>query len=116
MSMWTMRLWGPARWATAAEATAVGASEGSCGLAGLTAEAGGWGASASKKFTPDQSAVIQLAKEAKNSGGISPENAQLLVDWAKEYGVKAMDHTARPWHWKLGPHIHIGPKNHIRVK
>ena len=113
-------LWGAAEWGAAAEATAVtgGAMAGSCvgGVSrGLTAEASGWGASASKKFTPDQSAVIQLAKEAKKGGAIAPEDAQLLLDWAGEYGVKAMDHTASPWHW-LGPHIHIGKQSHIRVK
>jgi hypothetical protein len=37
------------------------------------------------KFTPDQQAVIDLAKESK--GGLARDHADILVGWAKEYGI-----------------------------
>ena len=39
----------------------------------------------SKKFTPDQQAVLELAKENKN--GLFYDDANLLVGWAREYGI-----------------------------
>ncbi len=73
-----------------------------------------------KKFTPNQDALIQLAKEAKKTGSVSPENAQTLLKWANEYEIKpALNHTSleQAAHWILNlPHIRIGPVNHIIVK
>jgi hypothetical protein len=66
-----------------------------------------------KRFTPDKSALVELAKEGKK--GVSMEDAKTLLEWAEEYGLKpALDHTKPPLHWK-GPHIRIGPVNHIPV-
>jgi RHS repeat-associated protein len=66
----------------------------------------------------NQEAVIDLAKDAKNKGGVNPADAQTLLDWAKEYKVKPVrgpeSHPNRP-HGKT-PHIHVGPVNHIPVK
>jgi hypothetical protein len=72
-------------------------------------------ASQSLQHTPNQQTLIELAKEAKRTG-ISQGEAQTLLDWAKEYNVKpALDHTSPPFHAK-GPHIRIGPVNHIYLK
>lgn len=48
-----------------------------------------------RKNTPDQDAVIKLAKEFKT--GISRTDANTLVGWAKEYGLN--------YHY---PTIHVG--------
>ena len=40
-----------------------------------------------KRFTGDQDAVIQLAKEAKRRGGITSNEADILWNWAKEYDL-----------------------------
>ena len=53
-----------------------------------------------KRYTPDQQAVIELAKE--NKKGISPTESNILVDWAKEYGIKshyAQKHLNRSGYW-----------------
>jgi len=71
---------------------------------------------AAKRFTPDQSALIDLAKQAKKTGGVDADEAKILQKWAKEYDI--------PHHPKKGfeihpernysdPHIHIGPVDHI---
>ncbi|MCL6592264.1 MAG: RHS repeat-associated core domain-containing protein, partial [Firmicutes bacterium] len=72
--------------------------------------------SAAGRFTRDQDTLIQLAKEAKRTK-ITPEDANTLIQWAKEYGLPYRGpeiHPNRP----LGrfPHIHIGPVNHIFIK
>ncbi len=78
-----------------------------------------------KKFTPDQAALVDLAKEAKKTGGVSNENATTLLQWADEYNLQpALDHRspADALHWDpfetgVGiPHIRIGSQNHIKVK
>ncbi|WP_218081797.1 RHS repeat-associated core domain-containing protein [Anthocerotibacter panamensis] len=67
--------------------------------------------------TPDQDAVIQLAKEAKRKGGVSPDEAKDLVDLAGQCGVPARGSEAHPNrpHGK-NPHIHVGPVDHIPVR
>jgi len=66
-------------------------------------------------FTPNQRALIEIAKSACRKG-ISPEEAETLLEWAKEYGIKpAHDHIKEP-HWGGRPHIRIGPINHIPVR
>mgnify|MGYP002566797125 FL=1 len=69
------------------------------------------------KNTPDQNAVIQLAKE--NRKGLSMENAKTLVEWAKEYNLPGnpridMGHPGRGI-VSQSPHAHIGPVNHIPI-
>ena len=61
-----------------------------------------------KRYTPDQQAVIELAKE--NKKGISPTESNILVDWAKEYGIKshyAQKHLNRSGYWSDMKHIKI---------
>jgi RHS repeat-associated protein len=72
-------------------------------------------ASAGHPYNPDQSALIELAKEAKRKG-IGEQEAKILLDWAKEYRVDpALNHTVPPIHGPY-PHIRIGQINHIEVK
>ncbi len=68
------------------------------------------------RFGPDQDAVIQLAKQAKRTGGVTEEEAKTLLDWAKEYGVKPAQNHIGSDHWVGGDHIRVGPINHIPVK
>lgn len=68
------------------------------------------------RFTPDQEAAIDLAKEAKKTGGLSAEEAKVLVDWAKELGLPARGPEAHPGRpFGKFPHIHVGPVNHVPV-
>lgn len=58
--------------------------------------------------TPDQDAVIKLAKEFKN--GISRTDANTLVGWAKEYGLNyhyPTVHAGRSGIWSTVEHIKI---------
>ncbi len=41
----------------------------------------------SKRFSLDQSAVIDLAKQAGKKKGISRQEADILWNWAQEYGL-----------------------------
>ena len=41
----------------------------------------------SKRFTPDQQAVIDLGREAYKNGGISASEADILWEWAQKYGL-----------------------------
>ena len=76
-----------------------------------TADAGEESENHGKQNTPDQGAVIDIAKEAKRKG-ISAEDAETLKGWAKEYGVRSRpegstseSHPNRPHGSK--PHIHV---------
>lgn len=63
-----------------------------------------------KGFTKDQQAVIDLAKDAKKAGGISNQDANTLVGWAKEYGLNnhgIMKHPNRSGVWSFTDHIKI---------
>ncbi len=69
------------------------------------------------KNTPDQDAVIQLAKSKRK--GISMDDAKILVEWAKEYNIPGnpridIGHVGRGV-VSQGPHAHIGPVNHIKI-
>jgi hypothetical protein len=72
----------------------------------------------SKRFTPDQQAAVDLAKEAKNKGNLTKPEAETLVDWGQEVGFPQSrgpeTHSGRRHGSK--PHIHVGPINHIPVK
>lgn len=60
------------------------------------------------KNTSDQTAVIKLAKEYKN--GIGRTDADILVGWAKEYGLNyhyPMKHAGRSGIWSTVEHIKI---------
>jgi len=73
-------------------------------------------ASKGLRNTAAQDAVIQLAKQAKRTGGVTEEEAQTLLNWAREYGVKPARNDIGTDHWVGGDHIHVGPVNHIPVK
>ena len=70
-------------------------------------------AATGQRFNENQQALIELAKRAQNVGAKLSE-ARILLDWAREYGLKALDHI-NTTHWIGGPHIHIGPVNHIPI-
>lgn len=65
--------------------------------------------------TPDQDALIQLAKDAKQRGGVSTNEAETLIRWAIEYGVDFQPIKSHPERNFNIPHIHIGPVNHLPV-
>lgn len=75
-------------------------------------------------FTPDEQALIELAKEAARKKGVSPDDAETLVGWGRELGwpedlargPEIHDDT-RPDSWGgQNPHIHIGPVNHLPIR
>ena len=71
-----------------------------------------------KRNTPDQDALIKLAKEAKKNGGATYEDAEILIDLAKEYDVQYHEieiHPNRPGAASNVPHFHIGKTGHIPV-
>jgi len=93
---------------------AVGAAKfgmwgGFSGGGGGGSAAGGEGA----RFNGDQAALIDLAKEGQRTG-VTPGEANTLMQWAQEYGVSFRNDIGTT-HWIRGDHIHIGPVNHIRV-
>ena len=69
-----------------------------------------------KKHTPDQQALNELGKEAKQNGGVSEKDAETLVNWGNEVGLPSRgpeSHPNRP-HGKE-PHIYVGHNDHIPV-
>jgi RHS repeat-associated protein len=79
-------------------------NEGAGDEAGPGSEVAGGG-----PFTSDQQAAIELAKQAKQAGGLTEAEAKALVDQARSTGLKARgpeNHVGRPF---SGPHIHVGP-------
>ena len=70
------------------------------------------------RFNPDQQALVQLAKDAQARGGVSPVEGATLVEWGKELGFGDAARGPEGPHpgSSLGPHIHVGPVNHILVK
>lgn len=66
-----------------------------------------------KRHNPNQEALSDLVK-GSGKEGISNPDADILLDWAKEYDFPARDDRGKPKHWKGGEHIHLGPK-HIKV-
>ena len=71
-----------------------------------------------KRYTPDQQAVVEFAKEAKKAGGATLDDANILMDWAKEYNVPAHGpeiHPDRPGVASNILHFHIGKTGHIPI-
>ena len=61
--------------------------------------------------TPDQDAVLKLAKEAKKNGGVDAEDAKTIIGWAEEYDVPfhgPEQHLDRPQLSSQNWHFHIG--------
>lgn len=68
------------------------------------------------KFTKDQQALVDIAKNAKKMGGVTEAEAKILKGWADEYNMLFRGPEMHPSrNFKL-PHIHVGPVNHIIVK
>lgn len=68
------------------------------------------------RFDENQQAVLDLAKEYKNTT-LTKQEAEILVGWAKEYGIKShepMTHPERSGYWAHIFHINIRG-THIRV-
>ncbi len=68
------------------------------------------------RFSPDQVALVELAKDARRSG-VTPEEATTLKEFARELnlGFRGPEtHPGRPQGQYA--HIHVGPVPHIRVK
>jgi RHS repeat-associated protein len=73
----------------------------------------GQGMYAMARHTPDQEAVVALAKAAQRTG-IGNAAAQSLMTWAREFGLVARDDIGTT-HWVGGDHIHVGGVDHIPV-
>jgi small nuclear ribonucleoprotein (snRNP)-like protein len=67
-------------------------------------------------FSMDQQALVDLAKQAQQKGGLSASDAAILTQWAKEYGIPVRGPEAHLGRFNPFQHIHIGPINHIPVK
>jgi RHS repeat-associated protein len=84
---------------------------------GKAAEDAAEDATSEKGNDENQEALVDLAQEAKQKGGVSEEDAQTMLDWADEYNV--VPHSSgieQHIHRNFNiPHIRIGPVNHIPV-
>jgi hypothetical protein len=72
------------------------------------------------RFTEDQQALVELAKLAKATGGVTTEEAGSLMDWAEEFDLNPSTsepeiHPGRSGWGSQNLHIRIGPVNHIPV-
>ena len=69
------------------------------------------------RFNENQNALIQLGKEHRR--GLTMDNAKILEQWGKEYGVRAeihMGHPNRPSAISQNPHFHFGNgSDHIPI-
>ncbi len=73
------------------------------------------GVVASRYHSPDQSALIELAKEHRVQGVTCAESA-VLKQWASEVGLAVRGpevHPSRPF--GRFPHLHVGSVDHIPV-
>ena len=63
----------------------------------------------SNGFDANQQTVIELAKDYKKTG-MTQSEAEILVEWAKEYGIRnhgIMMHPERGGYWSHINHINI---------
>jgi hypothetical protein len=68
------------------------------------------------KFTPDQDALIQLAKDAKaRKTPVSEDVAGILEGWRREVGLPGHGPATHGRSPELGLHINIGPVKHLRI-
>jgi len=75
------------------------------------------------KHSPDQQALVALAKEANNErGGVTEGEGKTLVDWGKEVSQKpgdVFDESRGPEMHEggnIGQHYHVGGVDHIPMK
>jgi len=71
-----------------------------------------------KKKGAGQRALRDLAKGAKRTGGVTPEEGKILKGWAKENEVPARgpEAHARGGPHARRPHYHVGSVDHIPEK
>ena len=72
-----------------------------------------------KRYDENQQAVIDLAKEAKRKGGVTLGEAEILIEFANEYGVPNHGpevHPTRPGPASNVLHFHIANVAHIIIK
>jgi uncharacterized protein RhaS with RHS repeats len=74
-------------------------------------------ARAAARFTPDQNALIQLAKHAQKTGGATVEEMTILTEWANELNVLFRGPEAHPGRG-FGSllYFRVGPVNHIPLR
>jgi RHS repeat-associated protein len=92
-----------------------GESEGGVSVEDATKPDGG--SCPPKRYSPDQEALIDIAKEGGKTG-VTDEEADTLLQWGQEYGNgrwKNQDHRGTD-HWVGGDHIHTGGVGHIPVR
>lgn len=73
---------------------------------------------ATKKHTPEQQDVVKRAKDAKKNGGLTPEEADQLLQDAQNAGLPSHgpeSHPNRSAPTSKQTHIHVGPVDHIPV-
>ncbi len=70
------------------------------------------------RFSCDQQALLDIVKQGCKSG-FSMNDAKLISEWGKEYGFENAridtGHSNGKNAVTRGPHLHIGPYNHIRI-
>jgi hypothetical protein len=81
---------------------------------------GGQAASAArigKRFSPDQSALLQLVQDAvKRKGGLTSEQVTIIRGWANEVKIPFRGPESHPGRtYGQFPHIHVGPIDHVQV-
>ena len=73
-------------------------------------------AQSTKRFTPNQQTLVELAKDAQRKG-VDKETANILLNWADEVKLLRRGPEIHPGrNYGSQPHIHIGPIDHIIVK
>ena len=71
---------------------------------------------ASTRFSPDQEALVDLAKQS-SSRGLTVEEGKMLKVWANEVNVPFRGPEAHPGEgFGSQEHFHIGPIDHILLR
>ena len=73
------------------------------------------GGSGGRRYTPDQQALVDIAKQSSRRG-ITRCEANQLQEWAKEYKIPFRGPETHPNRGFNFEHIHIGPVDHIKIK
>jgi len=68
-----------------------------------------------RRFTPDQSALIDLVRDYERKGGVPSADVSTIQMWADEYGLPFRFDPPQPTGRVNFPHLHVGPLNHIEV-
>jgi hypothetical protein len=75
---------------------------------------------ADKAHTPDRQALNDIIKDVTGRGRqpLSGSDADTILDWANELGIKGVRDDRETDHWVGGGHIHIpgSPIRHIPAK